>query len=681
MLHFVYFVNKFFFKEKSNEPNSHAGASSGLPALSSTGLPTSRLQYQIPDSLRSSASHLKAPASIDSAHIETGNFGLGSKLPSSLNIRATENNGPGSYETFSKAKSGSNLLKQRLPSSRLLYQAKHIYANSPVDSFNQVEVDDNNDVIYEPNDASSGDNGSTGHYESNYGSEEQSNGSHIEDTDYSDLDIKVKEALNLPEIKFNIHLKNDDDQSSNSSCSSGSPRVQNSEQNKKFIHLFGQLSSTEIQPAYESLEHLNFALKEHQKYFQYLEPKVDQLIILCNKQYRLFLTKHYPINIDVNCTPEQKSELELKRKQAEMLFRAISCSLNRLFTCPLGKCASRDTLRELFTHLLPYFTEMKDHQNIFSTVNMVLSVLLNGSDPTNLFTALIRMLHDYVGNANTQSPHSDKFLELTMKFLWRVSKFLDRYIADLNIDKTLFESHLFFKSYPRMLLFLFKFTFVDQILIGSWWRINSREDLPLRTIKTLIYLIVQQKGDSILDHFTLIKSKDESELSYYIQKALRQCEQVDKQNHSSSSSKRQNQSTLSNISLMSEGGGGTPKMKQISDSASTTNGKHSKENTESGQQTKMPRATGKCFPLQTRQFNSPELGQSGTIPVFQSETDVESYVEYTATQLDIPLSYDRIRSKQTAPIQSVEDAERAVQNARERLFKFKTFLNGEQQTL
>lgn len=206
--------------------------------------------------------------------------------------------------------------------------------------------------------------------------------------------------------------------------------------------------------------------------------------------------------------------------------------------------------------------------------------------------------------------------------------------------------------------------------LGSWWRVNNRDDLPLRTIKTLIYLIVQQKGDSILEHFTLIKNKDESELSYYIQKALRQCEQVDKQN-SSTGSRRQNQSNSSNVSAMVVN---TP---TTTGKQNGNHGSHSKENFGLGGQSNIPRATGKCFPLQTRQYNS-EDGTSHTIPVFQCEQDLKAYVDYTAKQIEIPLSYDNICSK-PVQVKSVEDAERAVQQAQERLLKFKSFLERDPQ--
>jgi hypothetical protein len=59
-----------------------------------------------------------------------------------------------------------------------------------------------------------------------------------------------------------------------------------------------------------------------------------------------------------------------------------------------------------------------------------------------------------------------------------------------------------------------------------WWKDNRKDDTPLRTIKTLTYLIVQQKGDSVLNHLTLIRDRNESELCHYIQKALKQSDRL-----------------------------------------------------------------------------------------------------------------------------------------------------------
>ena len=59
----------------------------------------------------------------------------------------------------------------------------------------------------------------------------------------------------------------------------------------------------------------------------------------------------------------------------------------------------------------------------------------------------------------------------------------------------------------------------------------------MRTIKTLTYLLVHQKGETIVNHLTLIQDRNESELCHYIQKALKQSDRLvkttNKSQHSS----------------------------------------------------------------------------------------------------------------------------------------------------
>ena len=159
---------------------------------------------------------------------------------------------------------------------------------------------------------------------------------------------------------------------------------------------------------------------------------------------------------------------EKARANAKLLFRGVSCVLLKCFKLPqIASRISRDTLRELITHLLPFFIELRnDKEVLINSVNFITSELIRGADTTNLLAALIRMMHDYVGSvgsgngngaAANGSPGSgggdravlENYLELTIKFVWRLVKFFDSHSANLNVDVVLYEAHLFFKSYPR----------------------------------------------------------------------------------------------------------------------------------------------------------------------------------------------------------------------------------------
>lgn len=356
--------------------------------------------------------------------------------------------------TYSKNRSPSNLLRRDasggnfIKSSGLARLSKTPTYNNKLTSDMEINSsDDNQNYQSNGNHYDSNNNGGTVAVQENFEYEPNK--------DDDEMHQKVMDALNLPDIKLvrryhsGIHLNTSNrstlDTSNNESMRNGQHKFHNSQidpdLNQRITMMCNQLSTTELVPAIKASEQLIIALKD-EKYWIYLEPKIDQLIILCNKQYRLFLSKHMS---QVSDGDSNEQNLEM----ADTLFRTISNVLNKLFKSPLGKKVSRDTLRELITHLLTFFAENRDNRNVYNSVNVIITVVFNGSDATNLFSALIRLLHDYVGNETVQ--HSKKFLEITMKFVWRVTKLLNRYIDELNIDQILFESHLFFKSYPSML--------------------------------------------------------------------------------------------------------------------------------------------------------------------------------------------------------------------------------------
>lgn len=291
-------------------------------------------------------------------------------------------------------------------------------------------------------------------------------------TEESDeLDRRVQEILTLPEVdpemirRIRDKIEGRSPQSTGSggsprsamayngsspstNGSGGSPYALNAELTRKMNDLFTDLSSVDDKTLLNAFEHLNNLMKNYNgaRYGPYLEPRIEQLVVLCNKQFRLFLTKRYPASM----------ENPTARQNAVTIFRGVALLVMRIFQCPLGKKVSRDTLRELITHLLPYFLdEMKKEENkiIFESVNVLIHEMIKCADTTNLSTALIRMLYDYVGSMDITPRDSTAqmttFLELTMKFIWRLVKFFDRHYEGLNVDVLLLEIHLFFKSYPR----------------------------------------------------------------------------------------------------------------------------------------------------------------------------------------------------------------------------------------
>ncbi|CAG2168733.1 unnamed protein product [Oppiella nova] len=318
----------------------------------------------------------------------------------------------------------------------------------------------------------------------------------------------VEEILNLPDIQIRKSM-------------ASMNKINSSPKAEVALNLvMAQLSSQEISAAMEALSQLSQLLDNDSKAEAMLSPKVDQLIIMCYMQYRLFLTKHL-------------ADQSIPKSQAVDLFRGVTDVLLTLFSKPyLGRKASRDVLRELMSHMIQLLVdskliELNENKDIIRSVNVLVSTVITGSDATNVVSALIKLLHDCVSNSINASP---KFMDMIMKCLWKICRNLENYIESMDIDRVLVEVHLFLKSFPSL-----------------WWKDNNKSDTPLRTIKTLTYLIVHQKGESIFTHLTLIQDKNESELWHYIQKALKQSDKLVK-----TSTKNQHNSSPHTINKSSE---------------------------------------------------------------------------------------------------------------------------------
>lgn len=312
----------------------------------------------------------------------------------------------------------------------------------------------------------------------------------------------LDELLNLPDVQ--LPERRTSAQFTSKSPLSGSPAhsvaklVSTSTKAEVAIKLvLANLSAQEIPATIEAFAQLRELLDRPEQADIYLGSKVDQIISMCSLQYRLCTTKHL-------------SDDNVSKAQVIGLFKAITSILDGLFKHPqLKKKASREVLRDLMPQIItiildPRLTESQEGPAIVKAVNVLATCIIINADPTNFMTAMIMLLSDCVAGSSGHS--SPKFTEMVMKCIWKMVRFIDQCIDDLNIDKILLEVHQFMKSFPS----------------DFWKSDTSRQDTPLRTIKTITYLLVQQKGDSIYDHLSLINDRNSSELLPYIQRALKQ---------------------------------------------------------------------------------------------------------------------------------------------------------------
>ncbi|XP_015596923.1 protein mini spindles isoform X2 [Cephus cinctus] len=185
----------------------------------------------------------------------------------------------------------------------------------------------------------------------------------------------------------------------------------------------------------------------------------------------------------------------------------------------LGKNVPLLQLKELVHEMISLLAENKlDRHNepeaYNRVINSIVVKMIDHSDHTNIICVLIKLLHDC-----TESNEPPKYEELIMKCLWKIIKTIPAWASDLDYDAILLEVHHFFKDYP-----------------SSWWK-KRKSDTPMRTIKTILHGMTKVKGNSLLNHLTLVNNTKESELHSYLIRLIATCKPDDPNSASRASSK------------------------------------------------------------------------------------------------------------------------------------------------
>jgi len=255
--------------------------------------------------------------------------------------------------------------------------------------------------------------------------------------------------------------------------------------------VMAQLAAQEIPVVVEAFAQIEEVLKEKKRAVAVLGPRVDQLLVMGAMQYRYAHNKHME---DENICKEDVIKL----------YRCVTIALVTLFdNSVLAKQASRDVLRVLIPQLLTVMLDsrlddLQDGAQIVKVINVLIMRVLQKSNPTHVLSALINLLHDCVGSDNV----SDRFTDLVMKCLHKMIRMIQFVIEDLNIDSILLDIHEFLKAFP-----------------SSSWK-EGKDDTPIRTVKTILYMFVEIRGEDIMKHLSLIPDRQESELVSYLHKLL-----------------------------------------------------------------------------------------------------------------------------------------------------------------
>ncbi|CAF0735545.1 unnamed protein product [Brachionus calyciflorus] len=266
------------------------------------------------------------------------------------------------------------------------------------------------------------------------------------------------------------------------------------------------ISHQNIEISIQNLAQIDVVIKDKEKR-QLLMPHIDNLLNTCsvklNVAHNVYLTN-----------PDQQIELVFK------LFKGIFHCIMDLFDTGLGRVANVKSLRDVFYNLLSLMTDNKitnyqDGDQLFRAINLVMLKLLEASNQTNCYCALVKLLGECCDQENYHA--SNKYLELVMKCIWRQirrispqsssnssgSTINETLIQQIDASKVLNEIHSFLKMYPS----------------NSWQAKSS--DLPLRTVKTLVFHLAKAKQNQIIEDLNEINAPDDSEIKIYIMKLFR----------------------------------------------------------------------------------------------------------------------------------------------------------------
>lgn len=197
----------------------------------------------------------------------------------------------------------------------------------------------------------------------------------------------------------------------------------------------------------------------------------------------------------------------------------------KIFENDLGKHASAKTLKDVIYNLLCVMIDAKilnfnEGDQLIKAINIVTLRLLELSQQTTSYCALVKLLTESCQQETTFT--SSKYLELVMKCIWRQIRRLsgganDTLIAQIDTAKILQEIHTFLSQYP-----------------SSSWQ-SKPSDLPLRTVKTLLFHLAKAKQGKIIDDLDSIHVPEDSEIKIYIVKLFKNGFQLTNNNNNNNS--------------------------------------------------------------------------------------------------------------------------------------------------
>nr|XP_033784266.1 cytoskeleton-associated protein 5 isoform X2 [Geotrypetes seraphini] len=255
--------------------------------------------------------------------------------------------------------------------------------------------------------------------------------------------------------------------------------------------VISQVASGDINASIQALAQIDEVLRQEDK-AEAMSGHIDQFLIATFMQLRLVYYTHM-------------ADEKLEKDEIVRLYSCIIGNMISLFQIEnLAREASTGVLKDLMHGLITLMLDsrvedLEEGQQIIRSVNLLVVKVLEKSDHTNILSALLVLLQDSL-LATASSP---KFSELVMKCLWRMVRLLPESINSINLDRILLDIHNFMKVFPK-----------DKMK-------QHKNELPIRTLKTILHTLCKLKGPTIMDHLSMIENKNESELETHLLRVMK----------------------------------------------------------------------------------------------------------------------------------------------------------------
>jgi len=251
-----------------------------------------------------------------------------------------------------------------------------------------------------------------------------------------------------------------------------------------------QIFTTDTATSISALTELDELMKDNEK-VELLENCIDHLFSMCFMQFRHVLQTKMRV--------DNANNKEIMRQLQYLTMVLMSMYGHRDIVTKASMQVLHDLVNVIILILLePTLPDMPEGAQLVRALNVLTVKIVDRSDHNNISQALIKLLHECVGN----SVLSDKYCVLVMKCIWKVIRGLPSWLETMDTAAVLADLHSFLVSYP-----------------ASYWK-QQEDDTPMRTVKTVIHTIVKCQGEAVLGCLNKIQDPQSSEMLPYIRKLL-----------------------------------------------------------------------------------------------------------------------------------------------------------------